>query len=312
MDVRSHPSVDEATLRREIADRRVTTPHSWGSAVHLALSWGAYAAAAALALVATHPAVTVAAWLCMSFVILGNGAVVHETLHGHLFRSARANRLVGNVAGAWVGLPWSGYRAYHLGHHQASCTADDPEGPPYRFTSKWYYVAMPIGGPLFALTFVWWTVRTIVGMPPPFVRSARQRRDITIDGLLSIAFYGGAVALGVHDLRLLATVWLVPWLFAIVVLEPLVLVPEHYGASMADAEFALSTTRTVRSNRLLTWIYWGNNFHTAHHVAPGVVPQHIQQISDDLVAPWLEPTWRSSGYLAFHWRLWRQLPWRAP
>ena len=59
--------------------------------------------------------------------------------------------------------------------------------------------------PLFAATFVWWTVRTIAGSPPPFVRSPRQRRDVAFDGLLGIAFYIGMIALAVHDMRLLAT-----------------------------------------------------------------------------------------------------------
>ncbi|MBI4932358.1 MAG: fatty acid desaturase [Actinobacteria bacterium] len=311
MEVTRIPRVDEAALRREIADRRLTTPRPWRSLGHLAIAWGAYAVAVVVALSADHWAVTLLAWTCMAFVILGNGAVVHETLHGHLFPQAWANRLIGNIAGAWVGLPWSTYRAYHLGHHQASCTPNDPEGPPYRFTTRWYYAAIPVGGPLFAVNFVWWTLRSIAGSPPPFVRSARQRRDVVLDGMLSIAVYVGLIAIGMHDLATLATVWLVPWLFAIIVLEPLVLIPEHYGASMDDAAWALATTRTVRSNRVLTWIYWGNNFHTAHHVAPGVVPQHIRSVSEELVEPHLDPVWRSNGYLAFHARTLRQLPWRA-
>jgi fatty acid desaturase len=311
VDVTRLPRVDEAALRRAIAEQRVTSPYPWRSAGHIAVSWAAYAIAATVALTTHHWVLTILAWVSMGFVILGNGAVVHETLHGHLFRSAWANRMVGNVAGAWVGLPWSTYRAYHLGHHQASCTPDDPEGPPYRFTSRWYYAVIPVGGPLFAATFVWWTLRTIAGSPPPFVRSPRQRRDIAFDGLLGIAFYIAMIALAVHDVHLLVTVWLVPWLFAVVVLEPLVLIPEHYGASMDDAAQALLTTRTVRSNRLLTWIYWGNNFHTAHHVAPGVVPQHIRQVSDNLISPVLDDRWKATGYLAFHGGVWSRLPWRA-
>jgi fatty acid desaturase len=236
---------------------------------------------------------------------------VHETLHGHLFPAAWANRLVGNVAGASVGLPWSTYRAYHLGHHQASCTPADPEGAPYRFTTKWYYAAIPVGGPLFAVQFVWWTLRAVVGTPPPFIRSARQRRDAVLDGLLSIAFYTGMIAIGVHDFRLLASIWLVPWVFAIVVLEPMVLIPEHYGASMDDADSTLRTTRTVASNRLLMWFYWNNNFHAAHHLAPGVVSQHIRRVSDTLVAPRATQEWRATGYMAFHSHLIGRLPWRA-
>lgn len=310
MEVTRASRIDEGALHRDIVGRRCTTPMSWRSAGHVAVQWGAYAAAAAVALLADRPAVSVAAWAAMAFVILANGAIVHETLHGHLFGPAWANRLVGTIAGTWVGLPWGTYRAYHLGHHQASCTPDDPEGPPYRFTSRAYYLVMPAGGPLFALTFVWWTIRTAFGSPPSFIRSPRQRRDVVIDGSISILFYAAIIALGVYDFGLLLTVWLVPWLFAVAVLEPMVLVPEHYGASMDDAASSLATTRTVRSSRLLSWIYWGNNFHTAHHVAPGVVPQHMRAVSTEMVEPLLTDEWRSSGYLAFHASVWQGLPWR--
>jgi fatty acid desaturase len=299
-------------MRREISALRVTTPQPWRSAGHLALAWAIYAGAA-LWIVSGRPDtwVRIGLWIAMGFLILGNGAVVHETLHGHLFNQSWLNRAVGVVAGTTVGLPWSTYRYYHLGHHQASCTPEDPEGLPYRFSTRWYYALIPVGGPLFALQFVWWTVRTIAGSPPPFVRSPRQRRDVIIDGLTGIAFYAAMLVVGLHDPRLVIEVWLVPWLFAVVVLEPMVLIPEHYGASVDDADFTLRTTRTVQSNRVVTWLYWGNNFHTAHHLAPGVVPQHIRLVSDTVVAPRLDAEWKATGYLAFHRRLIGHLPWRA-
>jgi hypothetical protein len=40
-----------------------------------------------------------------------------------------------------------------------------------------------------------------------------------------------------------------------------------------------------------------------------VIPQEIAPVSRELVEPCLADEWRSSGYLAFHWRLLRQLPW---
>ena len=273
--------------------------------------WALYSTGAFVAVVANSLWVHGPIWFAMAWILLGNGAVVHETLHGHLFRSRRANRVVGVAAGATVGLPWSIYRSYHLGHHQYSCTADDPEGPPYKFSSKLYYLLIPIGGPLFALQFVWWTLQSIAGHPPKFVRSRRQRAAVIVDGLLGIAFYVAMVLVAVTtSFDVLLAVWLAPWLIAVVMLEPFVLIPEHYGAVETDAASALRTTRTVRSSRLVTWLYWSNNLHTAHHVAPGVVPQRISGVSAELIEPALTDEWKSTGYLSFHWRLVRQLPWR--
>ena len=38
-----------------------------------------------------------------------------------------------------------------------------PEGAPYLFRSRAYYLLIPVGGPLFALQFVWWTLATLAG-----------------------------------------------------------------------------------------------------------------------------------------------------
>ena len=301
--------LDESAARRQIAELHLSTPQGARSAAHLLVAWFAYAGGAVLTLQAQSWAVRLPVWFAMGWLLLGNGAAVHETLHGHLFARKWVNRWVGFVCGISVGLPWATYRAYHLGHHQHSCTADDPEGAPYRFTSRLYYFLLPLGGPLFAGQFVVWTLQCAVGRSPVWVRSPRQRRMAATDGLLSVAFYGAMAWLGVTHFDVLLCVWLAPWLVTLVLLEPFVLVPEHYGALEADAASALRTTRTVRSSRLVTWLYWGNNMHTAHHLHAGAVPQHIRRVTDEFVAPTIEPEWMESGYLAFHWRTFQGLPW---
>lgn len=303
------PSLDEAVARRRIGEMQLTTPHDVRSAVHVVVAWSLYAGGVVLTLQVEALAVRLPVWFLMGWLLLGNGALVHETLHGHTFRAKWANRAVGLVAGLSVGLPFSAYRAYHLGHHQHSCTADDPEGAPYRFTSRAYYLLLPIGGPLFALQFVWWTLASAVGRAPRWVRSARQRRALVIDGALGIVFYAGMVWLGFVNLQLLWCVWLAPWLFTVVLLEPFVLVPEHYGAEEEHAASALRSTRTVWSNRVVSWVYWGNNFHTAHHLHGGAVPQQVRRVTSEFVAPHIAGEWVASGYLAFHWRIMRSLPW---
>lgn len=299
---------DEAAARRRIAELKWSTPQGVRSAGHFLVAWSAFAAGALVTLHVHSWAVRLPVWFVMGWLLLGNGAAVHETLHGHLFAHTWVNRAVGLLAGVSVGLPWSAYRAYHLGHHQHACTADDPEGAPYRFTSRLYYLLLPIGGPLFALQFVWWTLGCAVGRAPVWVRSDKQRRMAALDGLLGLAFYGAMVWLGVTHFDVLLCVWLAPWLVTVALLEPFVLVPEHYGADEANAASALRTTRTVRSNPLVTWLYWGNNMHTAHHLHGGAVPQQIRRVTDEYVLPTIADEWVASGYLSFHWRTFRSLP----
>lgn len=271
----------------------------WRSAGHLVAEWGLYVA---LAVVAHHSAwwLAVPCWVVMAWCLLGNGAVVHETTHRHLFRSRAVNRVVGVVAGATVLFPWGVYRPYHLGHHKYSVTADDPEGAVYRFTSRWVYLALPFGGVLFLGQMVWWGLRCLVGRPPSFVRGSRQRWEAGIDALVVLVALAGVVTLGWWRFDLLVDVWLVPWVITMTVLFPLVLIPEHYGAQADDAADALRSTRTIVSNRFVTWAYWCNNLHAAHHAAAAVVPQHLARLTRDAVVPAQSEQWVSSGYLRFH------------
>lgn len=301
----------DVRLRRALLVGNVTRPESARSAAHIVVAWAMYIGLAVLIHRADHLAVSVVGWFVMGWLLLGNGAMVHETLHGHLFRSAWLNDVVGVLAGLSVGLPFGLYRAYHLGHHRHSVTADDPEGPPYVFANRWIYLAIPFGGLLFVVQLHWWALRCAFGRPPVFV-GPRHRRAAARDGLLGLAVFAGLAVLGARDLGLLVDVWLAPWLFVVVVLEPFVLLPEHYGARAEDAASPSHTTRTIVSNPIVTWVYWANNFHTTHHLAAGLTPQRIPSLSRDVVVPSLTPQWVDSGYLRFHWQLFAQPARYAP
>ena len=109
----------------EARRQRMSSPRTWASAAHLAASWSLYVLLAMLALRIPWFA-RIPAWFAMAWLLLGNGAIVHEAAHRHLFRSAGANRLTGAVAGAAVLLPWGVYRPYHLSHHRYTVAIEDP------------------------------------------------------------------------------------------------------------------------------------------------------------------------------------------
>ena len=135
-------------------------------------------------------------------------------------------------------------------------------------------------------------------------------RAAVVDTVLCLAVEGLLVGVAFVDIGLLVAVWLIPWLLALVVFVPLVLVTEHYGATVGTVD-AAENTRTVVSNRLVRWVYWNNNFHMEHHQSPTVVFQALPELDsstgDRQAGPWV-----SAGYVAFHQDIWRSLPWRAP
>ena len=293
----------------ELTDARrqqLSTPRTWASAAHLAASWSLYVLLALLAL-RTPLFIRIPAWLAMGWLLLGNGAIVHEATHRHLFRSAAANRVAGAVAGVAVLLPWGVYRPYHLSHHRYTVAIEDPEGPPLQFRSRLEYPLLALGGVAFLVRLLGFGIATAVGRPPAWLRSTAQRRAAVTDTVLCFAAIAVVVRFALSNFATLCTVWLIPWLIALLIVVPLVLVTEHYGASVGTVE-AADNTRTVVSNGVVRWMYWNNNFHTAHHQLPTVVFQSLPEldrlIGGERLGPWISP-----GYLAFHRGVWRSLPW---
>lgn len=296
----------EAAARARISAERLTAPMALRSTGHLALAWGAYAALAWCAVTLDVLALKAVAWWFMAWLLLGNAAVVHEALHSHLFRSRFVNRVVGTVAGLTVMLPFAVYKAFHLGHHQHTVDGEDPEGIPPAIPSRLAYALVLIGGPIWLAQILWDGVSAVFGRGPWWVRNEVQRREITV----SMAFWVASLLVIAAALAIapgaLVDVWLAPWLLMLTVLFPLALMPEHYGGAAGGGVF--DTTRTVVSGPLVRWLLWNNNFHTAHHLAPGVVHQNLPR-AHQLIERDMTPFWLRRSYLATHAAFFRQLPW---
>jgi fatty acid desaturase len=290
----------EAQARRLVAAEHLARPRTLASAGHLAVAWCAGAALAVLVVRVPSLLVRLPAWWAMAWLLVGNGAVAHECVHGHLFASRRASRLVGTVAAASLLLPWSAYRAFHLEHHAHTASAGDPEGTPLTFGSFGQYLVTVLSiGPGF-LALLWADAcRVAVG------RSARRGdrwaagdRTLTRWTVASAAVLLPVAALvAATHWRVLLVAWVAPLALALLVCLPAVLVPEHAGAEpSADP---LLVTRTVRSSRLLRWAYWQNNRHAAHHLLPAAVPQAMGSL-DAVLAPVAPEGWAARGYARWH------------
>jgi fatty acid desaturase len=82
--------------------------------------------------------------------------LMHESAHGHLAGSGRANRRLGEVMSVIVGTSYPGYRAAHLTHHARFRTDQDPQEiifppRPRPLTAALLLFAAVLGAPVFLL-----------------------------------------------------------------------------------------------------------------------------------------------------------------
>lgn len=74
----------------------------------------------------------------ISLILLGNrqlglGILMHDCVHGALFKTNALNKWVGNfLCAAPILAQFEGYRRYHLKHHAKAGTTDDPDYPNYK------------------------------------------------------------------------------------------------------------------------------------------------------------------------------------
>lgn len=87
---------------------------------------------------------------------IGIFGLMHESAHGHLARTGRSNRLIGEAMSVIVGTSYTGYRIAHLTHHARFRTERDPQEVihprrPKPVTIALLIVATFIGAPIFLL-----------------------------------------------------------------------------------------------------------------------------------------------------------------
>ncbi|MFJ5224064.1 fatty acid desaturase family protein [Streptomyces sp. NPDC088400] len=214
----------------------------------------------------------------------------HETLHNLAYRSRRANAVAGIVLGLPMLISFAAYKAAHLRHHRDLGTSMNREffdyGDQYGVEERSKFG-----------TFVDWTVRfTMVHHYVLFVanlgrslivsdfggESARVSRRIRRDHCLAFAML---LTLSVLSWSLesgvIVWVWLLPLALVAGPVHALIEVPEHYGCETLNRD-PFANTRTIRSNRILTWFTNSNNFHVEHHLMPNLPLERLPDLHSEV------------------------------
>lgn len=203
-------------------------------------------------------------YVLISLVIHGMSNFMHEGIHGTLFRHKQFDRLFGFVMGAPSMFTVTAYGVNHLLHHKHTRTEQDPDdirnftADPRRL-SLLYYLWLFFGMTFYVGRVSW--VAMSHGTPAERTRMVTERLILTVAGLglLAASWWWGFFGVVMQ-------VWIIPLLIA-----------SFYGNvrgwaehTLTDPGHPLTTTRTVTSNPLFSFLNINLNYHLEHHLFPGV------------------------------------------
>ncbi|MEO0387787.1 MAG: fatty acid desaturase family protein [Pseudomonadota bacterium] len=255
-------------------------------------------------------AVTWESWLVWpalflhGIVIVHHFALLHECAHSTAFRTRWLNKLVGNLCGLIILLPFQHFRFEHCDHHTyTQRVGDDPElvpMPENLVGYLWYLSAVPYWRTKFTELG-----RHVRGRLTPEERRfipKSEHRAIFREARVMVAVY--AALFGI----MAATGWWAPfwyWLLPLFLGEPVmrfIRMTEHVGRpTVARMD---ENTRT----NLVWWPWrflgWNMNYHAEHHYAASVpyhaLPRLHAKLRDHI---YVEPR----GYLGAHRDILRQI-----
>lgn len=223
--------------------------------------------------------------------------LMHEALHGNLFRNPAYDRLATFAFGVPALFSGEAYRVAHLNHHRCTGTEGDQDNirnlcdsdRQYRTLFYLWFFA----GTLFYMVIVPWKAMQI--------GSRRERRRVILEYLLLLLICGVIVGVSIarNHLAELVLCWLLPMQVAMVMSNVRGL-SEHLCTSNGDA---WTRTRTTLSNRLVSFAMLNLNFHLEHHLFPGVPWYNLRKLNREL-----QPAYKGKGvfiqnsYLAYVWQ----------
>jgi fatty acid desaturase len=246
-------------------------------------------------------------WAVPVFIVHGTlinflYAAQHELSHGTPFKTKLYNVWLGRFVGFTQLFPRDFDQIQHFAHHQHTGNWErDGEliREPYTLASYLLWLL----GPSY-----WWSritrlVRFGLGrVQEPYVR-ADQEALVVREARIHLALYGLVAAVSVATGSWIAVqLWLAPLLLTKVV-HQLQNTIEHLGLTHGDN--ILENTRSTRTNRLMKWMCWNMQYHTAHHAFPSVPFHRLRALNRVMTEKAGQP--HSMGYISFQIAVIRKL-----
>jgi fatty acid desaturase len=248
--------------------------------------------------------IRVAGIVVIAISVQAMGTLMHEALHGNLFRSPFLDRWIGFALGVPTFFSASAYKVTHLNHHRYTRSERDMDEFSYACSTQRQYVA------LFYASFLVGSLLYMfaVAFKAYSMASQNSRRRIVAEYSLMLLAYAAAVSFAIvmRHPEWLFWYWLAPICVA-VVLSNIRALAEHMGTSGAGD--AMLKTRTVTSNPLVSFLMLNLNYHLEHHLFPAVPWYNLRRIHR-----LLKPLYEARGavvqesYAAFVLQCLRRIP----
>jgi fatty acid desaturase len=241
--------------------------------------------------------------LVIGICIQAMSIVMHEAMHGNLFRHPALDRWVGFAMAVPASLGATAYKVAHRNHHCHTRTAQDQNEFSNLCRSQKQYVALyyawlVIGTPIFMFLVPWKALK---------LASRKDRRRIIVEYTLIFLVYAVAIwAMIDGHLKSILLYWLIPAAVAIA-LSNVRELSEHLG-TLGNGD-AVVRTRTVTSNRIVSFLMLNLNYHLEHHLFPQIPWYNLPRVHE-----LLRPNYELQGadvrqsYLAYLIRSLRQGP----
>jgi fatty acid desaturase len=246
-------------------------------------------------------------WLVIGFALHGLAVLMHEAAHRTFFRDPRLDRIAGFFLGLPVFFSCSCYRATHMLHHQYENTALDPDNLATAFKTRWlrhvvFYGWFLIGTPGYII---------YVTLIAPFrARGIQDKIACVAEPLLTVAFYAALFALAGRyhfgDVVANGWAWALPFTVAIANIRGLA---EHTQISQETPPDPIRSTRSLTSNRFVSFFLNNQNYHLEHHLFPSMPWDNLPKVRA-LMRPLYDKHQASvaNGYASWLINAWRYGP----
>jgi fatty acid desaturase len=250
----THTKVGRAEKIKEL--HQIRPAYNW----IILFFFGLWAASSYLTLQMPNVWLRLSGYLLSGIVLHALGIMMHEGVHSNLSKNRKLNRWLGFLCGAPTLLGISAYKAVHLPHHRHERMVEDPDEFE-NLTRRPLLLKIILIGWFFVGAFFYLLHIPITGLK---LASRQEKKKIIQEYLLIVLL--AALAFYLVPFKILDQVWLIP-LLVTAQLAQIRGLAEHAFTAGDDL---LTASRTVTSNRIVSFFMCNLNYHLDHHIYPGV------------------------------------------
>ncbi|MDA8535757.1 fatty acid desaturase [Alphaproteobacteria bacterium] len=202
------------------------------------------------------------------FQFWGYTGLGHEALHGRVFSSKSANRLLFILCSA---LTWNNSAMFadsHAVHHRSTFSTEDYEANSETRWGFWYIFGYSLIDIPAIGRRVYFTLVNSFGYYPNFSRLSLKyvraaRLNLVVNLIIYTAFYSIT-----QDFVVTALAAAAP--FSCTLLSKILAKAQHHNLSKFSSQGPLKFSRTLKLPAWLSFLYANMNYHAEHHLAPAI------------------------------------------